>query len=131
RLMPSSRIPRAESVAERGAGCPVHGRRVEQSDVPWKIDPFHHPYQLQCSVGGEWYPARVDASNDDSLSRAAQREAGAGRRRFIRHYCHEVYVRHVRPAAIALGRAYALTGDRSYARTAAVLLCRVALEYPD
>jgi hypothetical protein len=130
-LMPSSRIPRADRVAAHGKGCPVHGRRVDEAAVPWRIDPFEHPYQVQCSAGGEWHPARLDPSDEERVRSHALREAGPERWAFIRHYCHEVYLRHVRPAAVALGQAYALTGDRAYAHTAAVLLCRVAQQYPN
>src|SRR5262249_3634120 len=131
RLMPSSRIPRADRVTDQGKGCPVHGRRIADAAVPWRLDPFDHPYQLQCAVGGEWYPDRVNASDEERTRSRAQREVGSDAWKFIRHYCHEVYLRHVRPAAVALGQAYALTGERTYAHKAAVLLCRVAQEYPN
>lgn len=131
RLMPSSRIPRAERISDDERGCPKHGRPVEAPAATWMIDPFAHPYQVQCGVGGEWYPERLDATNDEAVQRAAQREAGRETPRFIRHYCHEVYVRHICPAADALGRAYALTGDPIYAHKAALLLCRIAQEYPN
>ncbi|HEV3139307.1 MAG TPA: hypothetical protein VGY57_02260, partial [Vicinamibacterales bacterium] len=138
RLMPSSTIPRADRVAPPGVGCPVHGRRVDEPRAGWKIDPFEHPYQVQCAIGGEWYPANFDddarlkaSRSADAVHAAATKEAGAGQRQFVRHYCHRVYMDHVRPATDALSRAYAITGDRVYARKAAILLCRVASEYPN
>lgn len=131
RLMPSSTIPRADRATDNGRGCPEHGRALEDVPTPWNLDPFGHPYQVQCAIGGEWYPRRLDAADTESVRRQARREAATGKPRFIRHYCHQVFLRHVRPAAEALARAYAITGESVYAHKAAVLLCRVASEYPD
>ena len=127
RLMPSSAIARAASATDPGVGCPIHGARFGG----WIVEPFAHPFQLQCPVGKEWYPPRLDGRDDQAVEREARREAGRGRPRFVRHYCHRVFLDHVRPAAEALARAYAVTNESAYGHKAAVLLCRVASEYPD
>jgi hypothetical protein len=123
RLVPSSLAPRSERVSGPTEGCPRHGRAIYAHAEPWRIDPFHHPCQVQCAEGGEWYPA-TPAWRDEPPE-------GSGGWDFAGHYRHQVHLHHVRPATEHLGRAYALTGDRRYARAAAILLFRLAQEYPD
>ena len=104
-LMPASALGRAESFSASIVGCPVHGRSIETRGG-WQLDPFNRPYEVHCPIGGESYASAP-------------------------YYCHQVYREHVRPACELLGRAYAITGDRVFARKSAILLCRVALEYPN
>lgn len=117
--------------------CPVHGLELRARD-PWSgfnIDPYEHPYKVQCLVGGEWYPSNDYAAGD--MTGGEFPDDGNGFHRegetyyFLREYAHKVYVHAVIPALRSLSQAYVITGDKRYARKGAVLLARLATEYPN
>ena len=127
-------VPRRHYVNQL-RGCPVHGVAVKDFDTfhPWRLDVEHHPYKLQCPVGGEWYPSNDFASGD--LTSGPYPDDGWGCKigdevyYFIAEYAEQVYLRHVRHAVASLPRAYLLTGDPLFAHKAAILLHRQAEEY--
>ncbi len=136
-LQPPTTIPRIfphEAIAE----CPVHGLEVRKLNAwhPWRLDPINHPYQVQCMMGGEWYPSNDFASGDmtsgDYPDDGNGWVAPDGRHFFfIREYAHACYTAITIPTLNALSRAWLLTGDRTYAHKCGVLLARLASEYPN
>ncbi|OGG44006.1 MAG: hypothetical protein A3F84_08165 [Candidatus Handelsmanbacteria bacterium RIFCSPLOWO2_12_FULL_64_10] len=127
-------VPRRHYVNQL-RGCPVHGVAVKDFDTfhPWRLDVEHHPYKLQCPVGGEWYPSNDFASGD--LTSGPYPDDGWGCKigdevyYFIAEYAEQVYLRHIRHSVASLPEAYLLTGDPLFAHKAAILLCRQAEEY--
>lgn len=136
RLLPTTRIARVYP-HERRALCPVHGDAVRSKHVwcPWNIDPIGHPYQIQCMLGGEWYPSnRYDEGDltsgdfpDDGTGCAGK----DGRYYFLSEYINLVYGSVVIPTLRSLSEAYLLSGDLTYARKGCILLARLATEYPN
>jgi len=118
-------------------GCPVHGRSVYRDDAyyPWIVDCENLPGKIKCPVGGETYPSNDFASGDLTSGDCPDDGSGCvieGRRyHFIGLYAHYAYNTGVVPGVRSLSRAYTLTGDPRYAHKAAVLLLRVASEYPN
>jgi hypothetical protein len=118
-------------------GCPVHGIAIKKFAVfhPWKYDPIHKPFKIQCPVGGEWYPSNDFAHGD--LTSGDFPDDGTGYKKdgdtywFIGEYSHMVYLTAVRSGLDRLSQLYALTGDRQYAHKAAVLLLRIAQQFPN
>ncbi len=135
-LMPDTRIHR-EYYVNQHKGCPIHGLAIKKYSVfhPWKIDPFNKPFKIQCPVGGEWYPSNDFANGD--LTSGDFPDDGTGCKRagdtyyFLGEYIHAVYLNGVRPALDRLSELYLLTGDRRYARKAAILLLRLAEQFPN
>ena len=135
-LMPDTRIHR-EYYVNQHKGCPVHGIAIKKFSVfhPWKIDPFNKPFKIQCPVGGEWYPSNDFANGD--LTSGDFPDDGTGFKKdgdtyyFIGEYIHAVYLNGVRPALDRLSQLYLLTGDRRYAHKAAVILLRLAEQFPN
>jgi len=136
RLQPTTRIPRVYP-HERIAICPVHGTAVRARSVwcPWQIDPIAHPYQVQCMLGGEWYPsnryAEGDLTSGDFPDDGTGYAGKDGRYYFLSEYTHMVYGSVVIPTLRSLSQAYALSGDPRYARKGCILLARLATEYPN
>jgi len=135
-LQPTTRIARAMEHEAR-AICPVHGTEVRQLDpwCPYRIDPINKPYKIQCMLGGEWYPSNDYAAGDMTSGDFADDGDGChyqGRTYyFLREYAHMAYGSAVIPALRSLSQAYVLTGDARYARKGAILLARLASEYPN
>ncbi len=135
-LQPTTRIPRVFP-AEAAAICPVHGLAVRQHSAwhPWRIDPIGHPYKLQCPVGGEWYPSNDYAAGD--LTSGPYPDAGDGftvdgrTYYFLRDYAHRVYGNTTIPLLRSFSQAWLITGDARYAHHGALLLARLASEYPN
>ncbi len=136
-LQPPTRIPRVIEPRESVARCPRHGDQVRQVDpnCPWRLDPIGHPYQIQCPVGGEWYPSNRYDQGDLTTGPFPDDGSGFvvdGVRYFpLREYGHMVYGTVVIPALRSLSQAYLLTGDRRYAHKGCVLLARLATVYPN
>lgn len=136
-LQPTTKIPRVIDKPESVARCPLHGDKVRAIDsrCPWHIDPIGHPYQIQCPLGGEWYPSNRIDHGDLSTGPFADDGNGFlynGIRYFpVREYCHMVYGSVVVPTLRSLSQAYLLSGDRRYAHKGSVLLARLASEYPN
>ena len=118
-------------------GCPMHGVAIKKFAVfhPWKYDPIHKPFKIQCPVGGEWYPSNDFANGD--LTSGDFPDDGTGYKKdgdtywFIGEYSHMVYLTAVRSGLDRLSQLYALTGDKKYAHKAAVLLLRIAQQFPN
>lgn len=134
-LMPDTTIHRTYYVNQH-KGCPVHGIDIKKFAVfhPWKYDPIHKPFKIQCPVGGEWYPSNDFAHGD--LTSGDFPDDGTGYKKgddtyfFIGEYSHMVYLTAVRSGLDRLSQLYALTGDKTYAHKAAVLLLRIAQQFP-
>ena len=136
-LQPSTRLPRSHVPSECFNMCPVHGEAIRAHDpyYAWRLDPLNHPYKLQCPVGKEWYPSNDYAGGDMTGGEFPDDGNGIlrdGKRYFIlREYAHRVYRDTVVPALDTLSQAYVLSGDPRYAHKCAVLLTRLASEYPN
>ena len=135
-LQPSTLIPRVFP-HESHALCPVHGVEVRKHSgwCAWRIDPLTHPYKVRCIVGGEWYPSN-DFLNGDMTSGPFPDDGNGceykGKRYyFLRDYAHMAYGSVTIPGLRALSQAYVLTGDRAFAHKGAILLARLASEYPN
>lgn len=137
-LQPDTTIPRTWNYTEHPpAVCPVHGAAIMRYNAynPWRIDPIGHPYQIQCPMGGEWYPSnRYDQGDltsgpfpDDGWGCVYQGQ----RYFFLAEYAHMVYGSVVVPALKAFAEAYQLTGDRRYAHKGCILMARLATQYPN
>ncbi|NLE67630.1 MAG: hypothetical protein GX608_09435 [Lentisphaerae bacterium] len=136
-LQPSTRLPRAHVPGTWFNMCPVHGvaMQAHNSYYAWRLDALDHPYKLQCPVGKEWYPSN-DYINGDMTGGEFPDDGGGilrdGKRYFVlREYAHRVYRDVVVPALGALSQAYLLSNDSRYAHKCAVLLTRLASEYPN
>ena len=135
-LMPPTTIKRALDVSQT-KGCAVHGQEIRKfgSYYPWRFDCLNHPYKVQCPVGGEWYPSNDYAAGD--MTSGEYPDDGSGCKigddtyQFIQHYTYAAFLTCVRPGIYALARAYAYTGEARYAHACAVMLARVAREYPN
>jgi hypothetical protein len=137
-LQPMTELPRMYDVGkDPTAMCPVHGAAVKKFGTfnPWRIDPIGHPYQVQCPVGGEWYPSnRYDLGD---LTSGEFPDDGSGclyngqRYHFLAEYAHMVYGSVVVPTLTSLSQAYVLTGDPQYAHKGCILLARLATQYPN
>ena len=137
-LMPTARIKWVNLVNEL-AGCPVHGTEIKVKGPDprycWVADPVNHPYKLQCSVEGEFYPSNDFGSGDRTSGDFPDDGTGfvqnGQRYYFLGEYCHRAYIGHVVPGMVALAEMYEQTGDLKYARKAALILYRIAEEYPN
>ena len=135
-MMPDTSI-HWEYYVNQHKGCPVHGVAIKKFAVfhPWKYDPIHKPFKIQCPVGGEWYPSN-DFANGDKTSGDFP-DDGTGFKKdgntywFIGEYSHMVYLTAVRSGLDRLSQLYVLTGEKKYARKAAVLLLRIAQQFPN
>ncbi len=139
-MVPPHTVPRAFDT--HFLQCPQHSEEIKAfGSYPWIIDP-DRPYKLICPVGGEEYPTNdFDHHNPggpEDVSSEPYVDTGWGWRDpnhhqkywFVAYYAHWLYHRHLRPAAVALGQAYVITGDVRYATQGAALLDRIAEEYP-
>ncbi len=135
-LQPTTKLPRVFP-HETVAMCPVHGKEVRKKNAwhPWRVDPINHPYQIQCMLGGEWYPSNDYVNGDMTSGEFPDDGDGVivdGKRYYmLREYAHAAYCAVTIPCLRALSEAWVLTGDRTYAHKCAVLLARLASEYPN
>lgn len=135
-MLPDTRIHR-EYYVNQHKGCPVHGVAIKKFAVfhPWKYDPIHHPFKIQCPVDGAWYPSN-DFANGDKTSGDFP-DDGTGFKKdgdtywFIGEYAHMIYLTAIRGGLDRLSQLYAITGDKVYAHKAAVLLLRIAQQFPN
>lgn len=137
-LQPTTEIDRVYDVGKHPtATCPIHGAEIKRFGAfnPWRIDPINHPYQVQCPVGGEWYPSNRYDQGD--LTSGEFPDDGHGcvyngkRYHFLVEYAHMVYGSVVVPTLSSLSQAYLLTGDPKYAQKGCILLARLATQYPN
>ena len=135
-LQPTTKIPRVLFPRDVVGNCPVHGDiSHKHAWSPWRIDPFTHPYQIQCMVGGEWYPSNRYDQGDMTSGEFPDDGDGCHYKErtyvFLREYARKCYTAVTIPALRALSQAYVLTGDPKYGRKGCILLARVASEYPN
>jgi len=118
-------------------GCPIHGTEVHKfrSVGTWQIDPLNRPCQVQCRVGGEWYPTNKIAENDFTSGEFPDDGFGCWHDgvcyHFVGYYTHTLFN--------SLGswygwtasgvRHFTKTGEQLGARKAMILLYRLAEEY--
>jgi hypothetical protein len=107
-LTPSTTLARSKEIESR---CPEHGAFA--NGAQWQIDPFNHNQRLRCPVGEEWRTTNSGPANSDA------------------YFFYRLYSDYIRPGVESVGKAFALTGDQKYARAAAILLARIADEYPN
>ena len=133
-----------------GSDCPVHGAEIHRKGghYPW-IMSRDKPFKVQCPVGKEFYPsndfkpwwtepgkARVTPENSSPKQQYVDEGAGwvdekGERYWFIGHYMFwQRWRRDVLPGIDSLANAYLLTGKPEYGHKAAVMLARLAQEYP-
>lgn len=143
-FIPPADQPRALNV-RFGFDCPVHGKEIfkKGGHYPWIMD-REHPYQVKCPVGGEVYPSNdVDAwykaGQKDKLDTHQQYvddgygwiDKDGNHYWFVAHYIFWQRWRHdILPVIPQLAYVYTLTGDARYSHKAAVMLARIASEYP-
>lgn len=136
-LQPPTSIPRLICPKDGANLCPVHGEEIRKFNAfnAWRIDPINHPYQVQCPVGGEWYPSNAYGNGD--MTSGQYPDDGNGylqdgkRYLFLREYAHMAYGSFVIPSLKSLSEAYVLTGKAVYARKGCILLARLAQQYPN
>ncbi len=136
-LMPSTRVTMAYDLDKYGVS-PRHGTAVREGRAfyhPWNYDPWGHPYKIQDPIDGTWYPSNDFGAGDMTSGPYPDDGTGMvidGERYFpIREYAITTYLYCVVPLLDRMSRAYLLTGDARYAHKAAVLLAKVAHEYPN
>lgn len=139
-LLPDARVPRDHTVSD--LGCPIHGTAIYQHGTyPWTVD-RDHPFTLICPVGGETYPSNdfkayyESGMRDFRLLTGDYPDSGRGwvapsgeKYWFVATACHISWNKWLF-AIVDLSRAYVMTGDRTYARKAIVMLDRIAEVYP-
>lgn len=135
-ILPDTSMHR-EYYVNQHKGCPLHGVAIKKYQVfhPWKYDPINHPMKIQCPVDGAWYPSNDFASGD--MTSGDFPDDGTGYKKdgdtyyFLGEYSHMIYLTAVRGGLDRMSQLYAITGDRKYARKAAVLLLRIAQQFPN
>jgi hypothetical protein len=140
-FIPPAEQPRALNV-RFGVGCPVHGAEVFKvgGHYPWIMD-RNLPFKVKCPVGGEIYPSndfKAWGKQDALDTRQKYVDDGNGwideegnHYWFVGHYIFwQRWRRDILPVIPQLAFVYELTGDAHYAHKAAVMLARVASEYP-
>ena len=120
-------------------GCPVHGLAIYESDAyyPWIVDVRNRPYQVQCPVGGEWYPTNDYAAGDHTSGEfpddgwgwpRPQEDGSTATFGFISYWL----LRRIRDVYAIVGRLsawYEATGDVAAVRKIGILLASLAREH--
>lgn len=141
-LMYTTKIPRNYYVHDRWQepkGCPIHGTAIFKPGSgqlgAWSFDHDNHPWKLKCPIGGEYYPsndfANGDMTSGDYPDNGSGWEHDGSTYYFIQVYAHYLYLGLIRPAVNNLASAYELTGDPEIGRRGAILLCKIAQEWPN
>jgi len=141
-LLAPARIERTYYV-NQNAGCPVCGLAIKEVDPfhPWILEPFEHPYKLQCPICRQRFPSNDFAAGemtggdypDDGTgcTEDASRPDGDETYRFIGEYTHWVYREHFAPSLRTLTDAVALSDDPELAHKLGVMLLRAAQQWPN
>lgn len=137
KLMPSTKLTPVYDLDRYGIS-PKHGTAVREGRAfyhPWNYDPFNHPYKIQDPIDGEWYPSNDLASGDTTSGPYPDDGTGMiynGEKYFpIREYSIGTYLHCVVPLMKRMSEAYVLSDNEDYAHKCAVLLSKVAYEYPN
>ncbi len=139
--LPDSQVCRAFNVSTQE--CPLHGSAVYQyGTYPWILN-VEEPFTIECPIGHEKYPSNDFAAyyasgfSDPSLLTGPYPDDGRGwispsgeKYWMVGYACHWNWRNNWLPAVTKLSQAYALTGDRLYARKTLVMLDRIAQVYP-
>ena len=136
-LQPTTEIGRVVP-KESKAHDPELGLEAQSAHAwcPYRIDPIDHPYKIQSMLTGKWYPSNDyhlgDLTSGDWADDGEGIACPGGWTVYaLREYAHMVYGSAVIPALRSLSQLYLVTGDRRYARKGAVLLARLATQYPN
>jgi len=141
-LIPPPEVPRAFNISF--SGCPVCGRDTFKYGNYGFETPIETLWKVRCPNCGSVFPSNDFGTflrsglKDRSLLTGDYADDGWGWKKegeeknywFVAYYCHWHWIRHIFPALSDLSQAYMLTGDRTYAHKAAVMLCRIADFYP-
>lgn len=143
-FIPPADQPRGLNV-RFGFDCPIHGKEIfkKAGHYPWIMN-REHPYKVTCPVGGETYPSNdFDAwykggKKDKLDTHEPYVDDGYGwidkdsnHYWFVAHYIFwQRWRRDILPVIPKLAYVYTLTGDTRYSHKAAVMLARIAGEYP-
>ena len=143
-FIPPAEQPRALNV-RFGFDCPIHGKEIfkKGGHYPWIRD-REHPFKVTCPIGGEVYPSNDfrpwSGSNNEKLDTHAEYvddgygwlDKDGNRYWFVGYYIFwQRWRTDILPVIPKLAYVYALTGDTRYSHKAAVMLARIASEYPD
>ncbi|MES2463355.1 MAG: hypothetical protein V4671_22505, partial [Armatimonadota bacterium] len=132
-----------------GSDCPVHGAEIHRKGghYPW-IMSKDKPFKVECPIGHEVYPSndfhpwwtegKAPVTPENSSPHEKYVDNGAGwvdekgeRYWFVAHYMFwQRWRGEVLPAIDNLSQAYLLTGNPVYGHKCAVMLARLAQEYP-
>jgi hypothetical protein len=133
-----------------GSDCPIHGAEIHRKGghYPW-IMSRDKPFQVKCPIGGEVYPSNKfepwwekglpPVTPENSSPHEKYVDNGAGwvnekgeRYWFVPHYMFwQRWRKDVLGGVSTLSQAYLLTGKPEYGHKAAVMLARIAQEYPE
>lgn len=136
-LQPTTEIGRVVP-KESKAHDPELGPEAQNAHAwcPYRIDPIAHPYKIQSMLTGKWYPSNDYHEGD--LTSGDWPDNGEGilcpggwTVYALREYAHMVYGSAVIPALRSLSQLYLITGDERYARKGAILLARLATQFPN
>ena len=135
-LVPHTWMQRNTHVNDQ-LGCPVHGNEVHKfrGQGTWKRDLLNRPFQIQCRIGGEWYPSNRIAENDFTSGDFPDDGFGCwidGRcYHFIGYYNHWTFSGLTNWYGWTASGAnhYKRTGEQIGARKSMILLYRLAEEY--
>lgn len=136
-LQPTTKIGRVVP-KESKAHDPQFGKEAQKVHVwcPYNIDPINHPYKIQSMLTKKWYPSndyhKGDLTSGDWPDDGEGIKCPGGWTVFaLREYAHMVYGSAVIPALRSLSQLYLITGDQRYARKGAILLARLATQFPN
>ncbi len=168
KMLPSQGMPRSSPVGPVDVEPPgAEGKHLSSPrrysrgmgrSYRYHIDPFQHPWKVQCNGSGLWYPANDFASYyESSLDNRRHFELGRGDEQFLvsqgdegtqewvddgrgmevkgvrffpaAHYAFRLWTELI-DVAHGLAELYTLTGEVAYARRAGLLLDRMADLYP-
>ncbi len=137
KLMPTTKVTMVYDLDKYGVS-PKHGTAVRKGRAfyhPWNYDPINHPYKIQDPVDGTWYPSNDFASGDMTSGPYPDDGTGMmceGERYFpVREAAIATYLGFVTPLMERMSQAYLLSGNEEYAHKCAVLMAKVAYEYPN
>jgi hypothetical protein len=125
--------------------CPKHGTEAlrKGGTYPW-IMSRENPFKVKCPVGGEIYPTNdfipwhhggkegeIDTSEEYVDDGTGYIGPDGQVYHFVAHYIFwQRWRKGINPALGDLRDLYLLTDDKRYARAAAILLARIATDYP-
>lgn len=148
-FLPGSCVPRTCLMVlggfeeARGKGCPICGPEIykgRDAFYPWLFDPVKHPWKIGCPNCGTWFPSNDYANGDmhsgdfpddgfgcEPVNPVISPNGKPWRWPFIAYYHQwQVYMREFTDGVRQCAEASIATGDREYARRAAIALFRLS-----